>query len=170
MKTYFTDRIKSSWKTIQKNYAKAPLEFLLFFWFSVLVFVFSVLSIYVFPESFKLAIYPYTGWLAGFNYIFIVISTLAVFSAKRPISSLISFHKIFLLFLFVLAAFGVFEMYTYTGEFEGNPYLHHSPWRPVWTIAVPQFWILILLSPRVRNYLNRFHLPKEKGDRIHVES
>jgi hypothetical protein len=43
-----------------------------------------------------------------------------------------------------------------------NPYLKISPWRPVWTIALPALWILILLSPRIKKYYESLEIDSSK--------
>jgi hypothetical protein len=139
------------WKIFRYNYKQAPLRLKMFIYFCIAVSLFSYLSLFVLPKYIKEAIIPITGWGLGDLYLFpLIVAFGAMFRNRDSIGFSMFYILHFMLFSFIL--FGAYDFYTYTGEFEGNPYLYHSPWRPFWTMGVPLFWMIVLLSPKVRSY------------------
>jgi hypothetical protein len=91
-------------------------------------------------KDFRAATVPFTGWVAQGPYMSsILFAVLALLSDRR----VIRFGVVALLGLPVV--FGLVEWYWEWPRASWNPYLAISMWRPVWTIAVPLFWIAVLL-------------------------
>ncbi len=142
----------TEWKIFRYNYKQAPIRLKAFIYFCACVTLFSLLNMFLFPKEIKEAIIPITGWGTGSDYFFPLIVALGAMFRNRDSIGFSMFYILhFMLFSFIL--FGAYEFYTYTGGFEGNPYLYHSPWRPFWTMGIPLFWMMVLLSPKVRSYL-----------------
>jgi hypothetical protein len=83
---------------------------------------------------------PYTGWVATGPYfccIFFVV--VALWSGSSP------FRRGVLALLTLQVFFGVVEWFLIWPHVSENPYLRVEVWRPVWTVAIPLFWIAILL-------------------------
>jgi hypothetical protein len=55
--------------------------------------------------------------------------------------------------------FGAFDTFRHTlgpeagGPDFGNPYLIYHPYRPIFTIVLPAFWLLLLLFPIMRKWI-----------------
>ena len=142
----------TEWKIFRYNYKQAPLRLKMFIYFCIAVSLFSYLSLFILPKYIREAIIPITGWGIGDLYLFPLIVVLGVMLRNRDSHPFSVFHGLhFMLFIFIL--FGAYDFYSYTGGFEGYPYLYHSPWRPFWTMGVPLIWMIVLLSPKVRSYL-----------------
>jgi hypothetical protein len=62
-------------------------------------------------------------------------------------------------FLGLFVLFGTLDTYQNTfgpdagREDFGNPYLIYQTYRPVFTIALPAFWIVLLTSPTMRKWI-----------------
>ena len=100
------------------------------------------------------AIIPYTGWSGLTFYHFTLYFALA--SILAPPRKLI-YGVAPMLGLAVL--FGAFDTYQHTWGTEAgspdfdNPYLTYHPCRPIFTIALPAFWQLLLMSPAMRKWV-----------------
>jgi len=151
--------LKTEWKIFWNHFGQAPGRLKAFIYFCLVVTLFSLLAQFVFPIDIKEAVIPVTGWLLGGLYLNGLLIGLAPMFRNEWSFRLTPFH-ILHFFLFFSILLGAYDHYTYTGEFEDNPYLYHSPWRPVWTMGVPVFWMAVLLSPKVKSYY-RFLTSKE---------
>lgn len=153
MKTKFSKWLKQLWS----NYNVAPLEFQAFFAFCILITVYGVLIHPFLPQGIRESTIPITGWNIfvpyGFN--LTILYSFLINPGKYRGHLGIQYGNILLLAITI--AFGIFDLITWKGGFEGNPYLHRSPWRLVWKIAIPLIWIVVLLSPRVKKYLYLMH-------------
>jgi hypothetical protein len=125
----------------------APLELVAFVSFSALVVLLDA-GIQALAPSFAEDSIKYTGWVPSMLYLNGVImgTFLCVHRTTRG--------RICLLVLLGLWAIGhAIEFWSKFGRQDfDNPYLRVSPYRPIWTVAVPLVWLLVLLSPRVKRY------------------
>lgn len=100
------------------------------------------------------AIIPYTGWSSLGLYLFTLFFAIAAILTpqRKQVYAVAA-----LLGLFVLL--GAIDTYRYTLGPEagttdfGNPYLIYHPLRPVFTIALPAFWLVLLISPIMRKWI-----------------
>lgn len=130
----------------------APVELKIFAFFSsTLFFLDIIINIFELKELDELII-PITGWLISFPYmmgLFFAFYILIIRDKKQRTNARNAI--VFMMALSVLAGFR--DMLTFDGNNTGNPYLDRSIWRPVWQIAIPALWILLLLfSPRIKKY------------------
>jgi MFS family permease len=130
-----------------RGWRDTPVELVAFVGFSALVVVLDAVVQAIAPEFAEESI-QYTGWAASMPYLFGVImgTFLCVHRTTRG--------RIWLLvYLAFSAVWGGLEFWSDFGErdFE-NPYLRLSPYRPIWTVAIPLVWLVVLLSPRVKRY------------------
>ena len=135
--------------TLYTKFSAAPLELRVFATFSVLVTILGVALPIFGPKQLWEAIVPFTGWTPGLGYMFGLFFTFALIYSKSPPFAL-RFGIIAPLVLQII--FGLLMMAMSPAKNFGNPYLTVSPWRPVWTVAIPALWIALLLSPRISRF------------------
>jgi hypothetical protein len=147
------DLTSSFWVRFKSNFSAAPLELNVFLIFSFVATVIS-LTIEIFcSRAFNLSIFPITGWSIHMPYIvtfYLMFNSMV--RTSKPWSTKIEAPYNNILFLLLYVGINVVSMLTWDGDDNGNPYLIRSPWRPIWTIALPVFWAIILLSPRIKKY------------------
>jgi hypothetical protein len=100
------------------------------------------------------AIIPYTGWAGLGLYMFTLFFAIsAIITPQRKMI----YGVVLLLGLAVL--FGAFDTFWHTlGPEAGrpdfnNPYLIYHPYRPIITIVLPAFWLLLLICPITRKWI-----------------
>lgn len=121
--------------------------------FAVVVSVLGFLLIFLAPKSLNAAIVPFTGWGAGSGYMFTLFFVFALIFVKRvPRRTAITWRFAIIAILLISIFSGYLQMKRAGGNDFGNPYLKISPWQPVWTMVIPAFWVMTLLSPRVNKY------------------
>jgi hypothetical protein len=102
---------------------------------------------------------PYTGWVPSMCYAFSLyfgFSALQTGNARNRTSVL--------LFPAMQAAFGVVAWFGMGGaRVSPNPYLRISPWRPLWTIALPLVWLALLVAFKPRPASPPEHLVEVPG-------
>ena len=131
------------------RFSAAPLELRAFAVFSVLVAILGTALPIFGPKHLWEAIVPFTGWTPALGYMFGLFFTFALIYMKSPLWVL-RFGIIAPLVLQII--FGLLMMAMSPAKNFGNPYLTVSPWRPVWTVAIPALWIALLLSPRISRF------------------
>jgi hypothetical protein len=144
-----TTVIVSSWF----RFTQAPLILRAYVVFALVA---SVLFFSVFyAPPLNAAIIPYTGWSGLAFYMFTLF--FAISAIITPQRKLI-YRVVALLGLAVL--FGAFDTFWHTlgpeagGPDFGNPYLIYHPYRPIFTIVLPAFWLLLLIFPIMRKWIN----------------
>ncbi|SFI81678.1 hypothetical protein [Planctomicrobium piriforme] len=105
---------------------------------------------------------PYTGWSdAWYLFAAVMFPFVLVFSflsgrvLKLPRQEVLKMHAGYLSFcrwlLMLAITSGIIGFaWHYGREDFGNPYLMVSPWKPVWTVVVPAFWLWMLSIARRR--------------------
>jgi len=85
---------------------------------------------------------PYTGWVPSMCYAFsLYFGSSALFTGNARNRTAV------LLFPAMQGAFGVLAWFGMGGaRVSPNPYLRVSPWRPLWTIALPLAWLALLMA------------------------
>jgi hypothetical protein len=144
------------WSSVSAHFAAAPFPLRVFIVFCVFVTVFGYLVQPFLSDDIKGYILPITGWSMAIPYSFNLIVIGAFLLNPKAHNRKLSFQYGNVLLLALFIAFGLFDWATWSGGYEGNPYLFKSPWRLVWTIAVPIIWIVVLLSPSTKKYLSLF--------------
>ena len=116
--------------------------------FALVVTAFDVLAVVLAPfglpavRHLQERVVPYTGWVPSMCYAFSLyfgFSALQTGNARN--------RTAVLLFPAMQAAFGVLAWFGMGGaRVSPNPYLRVSPWRPLWTIALPLAWLALLMA------------------------
>ncbi len=132
------------------KFLAAPLELKCYAFFSAVITIFSVLLIFL--PKINRAIVPITGWLPALGYMFGIYFIYALIFLKSMKANRIKFRTTLISFLIMHILFGLFNLLSYNGNNFSNPYLTISKWQPVWTILIPLFWIVLLLSSRVTRF------------------
>ena len=136
-------------KDIFTSLKNNPLDIKLLLLFSTLM---TLASKFIDLESNKdlyITIIPYTGWSPGRYYfmfiVFIIIWSYTIKNQQR--SSL--FLRGYFIFTFAVQLFrGITDWNSVLPEdyTNTNPYLRYDSLRPLFTIALPLFWILIIIG------------------------
>lgn len=114
--------------------------------FSALVCSADLWLTFVGPQSMKAPTVAFTGWNPSMPYLFgLYFAFSLVFGRDRRFRLRLGLVAPLLVYL----VFGVVQNALPRGEDFGNPYLQVSPWRPLWTVALPALWILALTLPPV---------------------
>lgn len=136
---------------------KVPFDIIAFFLFSMTVVTLSFYLRLDFNKELKTSLMPYTGWGFGRGYMFLLFFVpLILFSSKTTESKTLAILRVFILISMLMECFnGVQDYIQITPEdyTNPNPYLRYDTLTPVYTIAVPFFWSLLMTIALVRFYL-----------------
>ncbi|PWA06906.1 hypothetical protein [Flavobacterium psychrotolerans] len=144
-------------KEVKVKIKNSPLDLKLLFLFS---FLMTIASIYIHLGSNKdlyRSIIPYTGWSPGQEYLSLLffipffsqnITNLqkSIILTRRLSAALLGISLISGIIFWTLVSP---EDYT-----NPNPYLRYDSLTPIFTIALPLFWILILGGFQLKDYFN----------------
>jgi hypothetical protein len=139
----------ATWRHRLEAIRSTPPEAVVYCLFSISVGVADLWLTFVGPQYVKAMTVPFTGWSASMPYLFgLFFSFHLVFGPDRRFR-----HRLGMVApLLIYMVSGLVEYALPRGQDFGNPYLQVSPWRPLWTIALPMFWsLLLLLSPVFRD-------------------
>jgi hypothetical protein len=138
-----------TWHEQLKSAKSEVPEVVLFGQFALLVCIVDKWLTYVGPKSIQEMIVPFTGWVPSMPYMFgLIFTSYMVFGRDRGFHVRQGIIGSLVLYLVL----GVIDYFSPRQPDFGNPYLIYSPWRPVWTVAIPLAWILLLvLAPIFRN-------------------
>jgi hypothetical protein len=130
------------------------------FWFSVPLFFVSTLPLFFAREQLYEKIIPYTGWSPGVVYGIIALFVVKNTSFETNDSNLANFINIrckIVFFLGIYLIVGIYDWFDTTPEWYTvtNPYLRYEPLRPIYTIFLPLFWILIIGWPLMNNFFRK---------------
>lgn len=152
-----TETTKPTSRSWLYKLATAPPELAVFGTFCLVVCLADQLTLYLGPKEWRNATVPYTGWAPGNIYLFCLFFTSSLVLMKDEPKAEIrrqarGLRRCIIASLFIIIFFGAQGYLTRSTETFGNPYLAVSDWQPVWTVAVPLAWALILvLFPRFRH-------------------
>ena len=136
---------------IKKSLFASPIELKIFISFSFLVFILDIILDTIGSKELKESIIPITGWSISSPY-----STCAMIGflfVSGLTKNAFWIRNLLILMLTTSIIFGVISFIGSGGEYYStNPYLRVSQWRPIWTMVIPAFWILVLFSPRIKKY------------------
>ena len=145
------EQTSSKWKNIYSKYSAAPIELKAFCLFATIVTILSILLLFA-NSNLRRSIVPITGLPFAIGYSFGLYFIYAViFSSNKSIRRIkIRYGILMPLVLSILL--GGFNLLNYNTQNFGNPYLTISKWQPIWTILIPLFWIILLMSKRVTRF------------------
>jgi len=143
-------------KVVQLKIKDTPLDIKLLFVFS---FLMTIASSYIHLESNKdlyKKIIPYTGWSPGREYMSLLLFIpLYILTIKDPKKTNIIVRSLCLVFLGLSLFSGVADYNLIVPEdyTSSNPYLRYDSLTPIFTIALPLFWIIIISSALLISFL-----------------
>jgi hypothetical protein len=144
---------------IKKSFFASPIELKIFISFSFLVLILDIILNTFGSKELKESIIPITGWnMSTFYSTCAIIGFFFILGLAR---NAFRIRNILILMLIFIILFGIYSFTESNGAYYSpNPYLSVSQWRPIWTMAIPALWILVLFSPRIKKYclfLNETH-------------
>jgi len=153
MNTFNTPSPYETWRRCLDSSWGARPEIVLFGLFAIPVCAADMWLTFVGPQTIKAATVAFTGWNASMPYLFgLAFAFSLVFGRDHNFRLRLGIVGP----LLVYVVFGVIEYALPRGQDFGNPYLQVSPWRPVWTVALPAIWsIVLLLAPIFRGRRDR---------------
>jgi len=150
MKSTTTTSNALSWTTLSSRFFSAPIELRSFLVFSTAVSLFQLSFQFLFGlGTIKESIIPITGWLMAQGYIFTLFFIFSLVFFSGTAGQRIRFRLAVVALLAINVLYGIYGIPFYGDNDYGNPYLIISKWRPVWTIVLPSFWMVLLMSKRV---------------------
>jgi hypothetical protein len=135
------------------RFSAAPLEIKMYAVFAALATILGLGLLAFAPGFVRDSVVPITGWGPGLNYAFTLFFAFALIFAKhipRKTSIMWRFAIVAILFISIFSGYQAFQragVHIY-----GAPYVKMNPFQPVWTMVIPGFWIMMILSPRVKKY------------------
>lgn len=129
---------------------KLPYDIIAFFLFAIAVSAFSFYLDLDVNKELKATLIPYTGWGFGNGYLFLVLFIpLAILSFKTTLTKTLRILRIMIILPMLLNAYHGFRDWLevvpedYTNP---NPYLRYDELTPIYTVATPVFWILLMAT------------------------
>jgi Redoxin len=117
-----------------------PIGILAFTVFATLVTVIDYTLTFYGPLDLQERIVPFTGWSASGPYTYTIFFAVW-YCIKREPRTLHPIAWVLLMYICV----GIIRALEPAREDFGNPWLTVSPWRPVWTIAIPTLWLAFII-------------------------
>jgi hypothetical protein len=143
----------SSISTVLK---KLPYDIIVFFIFCFAISVFSFYLRLDINKELKSSLMPYTGWGFGRGYMSAMLFiAIGLMSSKSSISRTLQFLRIIVIILMSINVYdGVQDWLRITPEdyTNPNPYLRYDTLTPIYTIASPLFWIIIMILSLIWNH------------------
>jgi hypothetical protein len=143
---------------------KIPFDIVVFFLFAFAITIFSFYLNLDSNKNLKATLIPYTGWGFGRGYMFILFFIpICLLSFKGTVSKTLSMLRIFIIISMLMQLYdGVQDWLQVVPEdyTNPNPYLRYDSLTPIYTIAVPLFWILLMSATLLWHYLKN---KKEKS-------
>jgi hypothetical protein len=139
-----------------------PLDIKLLLLFSILMTLSNKFLRLESNKDFYEKIIPHTGWSPARGYfIFIVFIIIWSYTIKNQQRSTL-FLRGYFIFTFAVQLFrGITDWNSVLPEdyTNTNPYLRYDSLRPLFTIALPLFWVLIIIGSQLNDYFNNKKSP-----------
>ena len=129
-------------KNFKQYFLAIPTGILSLMFFSTIATILSAIDMVLDNRALHEQVVPHTGWIGMHIYYFALLMTVILITTKnnKVRRTLIS------LFLY-LTAMGAYIMVTSLDQVgHSNPYLRYTYFRPIWEIAIPIMWALVLSS------------------------
>lgn len=124
-----------------------PLELWLYVVFSVLVVVADFSLLLLGPNRLRWAVVPFVGWTACAPYL-VGLPCAWLLIHKRDLRGRTGIKWILLIYI----AYGVGKWLVFGPRASTNPFLAVHAYSLLWTVALPALWLLVMRSPRIRDY------------------
>jgi len=136
---------------------KLPFDIIAFYLFAIAVSFFSFYLNLDSNKNLKASLMPYTGWGFGRGYLFLILTiSLSLFTYRVSVARTLRNSRIFIIIIMLLNVYeGIEDWRSITPEdyTNPNPYLRYDTLTPVYTIAVPLFWALLMAVTLLWHYL-----------------
>lgn len=127
---------------------KVPFDIILFHLFAVAITAFSFYLDLDRNKELRTALIPYTGWGFGNRYMFpVFFIPIGLFSFNTKWSTTLLIVRGFIILEMLMECYNGFEDWRsvtpedYTNP---NPYLRYDTLTPIYTMAMPLFWIVVV--------------------------
>lgn len=150
------------WQRFRYYFSVAPVELKIFFSFSLIVALTDFIDTFLFSNTLSESLKPFVGNSIFIPYLLTCGFITESMAAKSFLHPNLRSNYTLIIFLLIYTAFNIFDFVTWDGEDLGNPSIINNEWQLVWTILIPGFWILVMLSPRIKKYYHNLRLDYEK--------
>ncbi len=140
----------------------APMELKVFFAFSIITVLTYLIVILFFSSILSESIKPIVGNNIFIPYLLTCSFIAESMAGKSFLHPNLRSNYTLIIFLLIYTAFKIYDFVAWNGEDLGNSSIINTEWQLVWTILIPAFWILVLLSPRIKKYYQNLRLAYEK--------
>lgn len=144
------------------RFKEAPLELKVFALFCLIISFYGILIHPFLPPKFTELIIPYTGTSLTKGYPVCLVFIFGLFAGYKK--GVVNFQIACIAMLVMHVGFGIQDLLIERSGTESNPYLYHHPLRPIWTIIIPGIWAIILMSPRIRRFMNKLYEEQLQGE------
>jgi hypothetical protein len=151
--------VKDIFTSIKNN----PLDIKLLLYFSILMTLSSKFLRLESNKDLYEKIIPYTGWSPGKGYfIFIVFIIIWSYTIKLQQTSTLFLRGFFIFSFGMTLRYGITDWNNVMPKdyINANPYLRYTSLRPIYTIALPLFWILIHSGSQLYDYFKNMKVKK----------
>jgi hypothetical protein len=135
---------------------KLPYDIIAFFIFCLAITTFSFYLRLDLNKELKSSLMPYTGWGFGRGYMTAMLFILiGLMSSKSSTSKTLQVLRILVIVLMSINVYdGIQDWLRMTPEdyTNPNPYLRYDTLTPIYTIATPLFWIMVMMIFLIWNY------------------
>ena len=137
---------------------KIPFDIIILFLFSFAITIFSFYLNLDWNKKLKASLIPYTGWGFGRGYLlFLFFIPLSLLSLRGTVAKTLIALRIFIIIFMLMELYdGVTDWFAVTPKdyTNPNPYLRYDALTPIYTIATPLFWILLMSGTLLWNYFS----------------
>jgi hypothetical protein len=138
------------------------MELKVFFAFSIITVLTYLIVILFFSSILSESIKPIVGNNIFIPYLLTCSFIAESMAGKSFLHPNLRSNYTLIIFLLIYTAFKIYDFVAWNGEDLGNSSIINTEWQLVWTILIPAFWILVLLSPRIKKYYQNLRLAYEK--------
>lgn len=150
------------WQRLRYYFSSAPLELKVFFAFSLIVAFTDIIDTFLLSSIISESIKPLVGNGIINPYLLTCGFIAESMAGKSFLHPNLRSNYTLIIFLLIYIAFKIYNFVAWNGEDLGNPSIINNEWHLVWTILIPAFWVLVMLSPRIKKYYQNLRLDYEK--------
>lgn len=150
------------WQRLRYYFSIAPVELKVFFVFSLIVALTDIIDTFFLSSILSESIKPIVGNSTLIPYLLTFGFIAESMAGKSFLHPNLRSNYTLIIFLLIYTAFKIYDFVAWNGEDLGNPSIINTEWQLVWTILIPAFWVLVMLSPRIKKYYQNLRLDYEK--------
>lgn len=150
------------WQRFRYYFSIAPMELKVFFAFSIIAVLTYFITIFFLSSIIGESIKPLVGNGIINPYLLTIGFIAESMATKSFLHPNLRSNYTLIIFLLIYTTFKIYDFVAWNGEDLENPSIINNEWHMVWTILIPGFWILVMLSPRIKKYYHNLRLDYEK--------